>query len=133
MTAGFNFSELNCISQERDALLRKGKLRRYDTVLTTRGTVGNVAYYGDAIPFEHVRINSGMVILRPDIVVLNPLYLSLFLRSRIFEAQVESLSTGSAQPQLPIRDIKRVEITIPPLAIQYSIAHILGTLDDKIE
>ena len=31
-TEGFNFSELKCISQERDALLRKGKLQRLSLI-----------------------------------------------------------------------------------------------------
>jgi type I restriction enzyme S subunit len=43
------------------------------------------------------------------------------------------LTTGSAQPQLPIRDIRRVQIPFPPLPEQKAIARILGTLDDKIE
>lgn len=41
--SGFNFSDCAFISSEKDAALRKGKLRRSDIVLTTRGTVGNVA------------------------------------------------------------------------------------------
>ncbi len=44
-----------------------------------------------------------------------------------------ALTTGSAQPQLPIRDIRRIEFPLPPLTEQLTIAHILGTLDDKIE
>ena len=39
---GWNFSESVYISQEKDNLLRNGKLERGDIVLTTRGTVGNV-------------------------------------------------------------------------------------------
>jgi type I restriction enzyme S subunit len=130
---GFNFSKIDFISHKRDALLRKGKLQRHDVILTTRGTVGNVAYYDETIPFEHIRINSGMVILRSDQSILNSRYLYLFLRSQLFSSQVDSLRTGSAQPQLPIRDIKKVRIRYPDLSEQRAIAHILGTLDDKIE
>ena len=61
---GFNFSDNQFISKEKDELLRKGKLTRNDIVITTRGTVGNMAMYDSSVPFEHVRINSGMVILR---------------------------------------------------------------------
>ena len=67
---GFNFSDCAFITPEKDGLLRKGKLVRDDVVLTTRGTVGNVAYFDESVPFEHIRINSGMVILRakpPDL------------------------------------------------------------------
>jgi len=132
-TDGFNFSDCVFITAEKDALLRKGKLLRQDVVLTTRGTVGNAAYFDAAVPFDHIRINSGMAILRAQTPALEPRYLYLFVRSAFFQAQVSALRTGSAQPQLPIKDINRIEIPIPPRAEQRAIAHILGTLDDKIE
>ena len=132
-TDGFKFESIDFISEERDHLLRKGKLKREDVVLTTRGTVGNAAYFDDKIPFDHIRINSGMVLLRSSPEDLEPRFLYLFVRSHLFSEQVASLTSGSAQPQLPIRDIKRIEIPLPPLPEQKAIAHILGTLDDKIE
>ena len=61
---GFSFSEVQFISKEKDDLLRKGKLVRGDIVLTTRGTIGNIALYDDVIPYNNMRINSGMVIYR---------------------------------------------------------------------
>lgn len=130
---GFEFSCCAFISKKKDSLLRKGKLRRNDVVLTTRGTVGNSGFFDDSIPFNDIRINSGMVILRANSLELLPRFLYLFVRSQNFTNQVNSLLTGSAQPQLPIRDIKRINLTIPPLPEQRAIAHILGTLDDKIE
>ena len=44
-----------------------------------------------------------------------------------------SFNSGSAQPSLNRNFINPVEVRIPPLAEQKIIAHILGTLDDKIE
>ncbi len=61
---GFQFDSCMFISEEKDSCLRKGKLIRGDVVLTTRGTVGNIAFYDSCVPFDHMRINSGMVILR---------------------------------------------------------------------
>ena len=130
---GFDFTQLNFISREKDQQLRKGKAKRYDVILTTRGTVGNVSYYDQSVPFEDIRINSGMVLLRADRRKLWPQYLYYFVRSSLFGTQVASLSTGSAQPQLPIRDINRVKIRIPSLDEQRAIAAVLGALDDKIE
>ena len=132
-TTGFSFAERSFITKEKDAALRKGKLKRHDVVLTTRGTVGNVALFDDSVHFEHVRINSGMVLLRADQSKLWPRFLFQFVRSPLFKEQVAALTTGSAQPQLPIRDIQRVEIPLPPLPVQRRIASILGALDDKIE
>ena len=38
--SGFKFSDTAFITKDKDGLLRKGKLQKYDVVLTTRGTVG---------------------------------------------------------------------------------------------
>jgi len=130
---GFDFSFCDFITEERDSLLRKGKLNRGDVVLTTRGTVGNAAYYSNSISYEHIRINSGMVILRAEAGAYDPKFLYFVARSKDFQSQIQSLRTGSAQPHLPIRDLKRIEIPIPPLQTQKAIASILGALDDKID
>jgi type I restriction enzyme, S subunit len=130
---GFDFSECSFISEERHLLLRKGTLERGDSVLTTRGTVGNASFFGSGIPYQTIRINSGMVIFRCDKQVLNPLFFYLLLRSSHFARQVESLTTGSAQPQLPIRDIKEISVSVPGMTDQKAIAKVIGTLDEKIE
>uniref|UniRef100_UPI0035A23CAA hypothetical protein n=1 Tax=Acinetobacter bereziniae TaxID=106648 RepID=UPI0035A23CAA len=51
---GFLFEKLQFITKEKDLLLRKGKLERNDLVITTRGTVGNVAFFDENIPFNHL-------------------------------------------------------------------------------
>jgi type I restriction enzyme S subunit len=74
-----------------------------------------------------------MVILRSKNDKLNPKYLYYFLKSPIIGDRIKALSTGSAQPQFPIRDIKKLNLILPSLSHQQAIAQILGTLDDKIE
>ena len=71
---GFDFENCNFITREKDDALRNGKLSRGDVVLTTRGTVGNLAYYSKNVPYENIRINSGMVILRMNRSILNEIY-----------------------------------------------------------
>jgi type I restriction enzyme S subunit len=44
-----------------------------------------------------------------------------------------AFNSGSAQPSLNRNYINPVEVSIPPFSEQKAIAHILGTLDDKIE
>jgi len=46
---------------------------------------------------------------------------------------VSTLASGSGVPSLSRDDFYREELLLPPLADQKAIAHILGTLDDKIE
>ena len=130
---GFDFSSTDFVSKERDALLRKGKLRRDDVVMTTRGTIGNVAYYGDHISYEHIRINSGMVILRAEAKKLDPYFLYSFLRSDLFKKQTRSQGSGSAQPQLPIGSLRNIVIPQLDFSDQQDIGKVLATLDAKIE
>ena len=130
--SGFLFEETTFISADKDASLRAGRLLRGDVVLTTRGTVGNVAYFDESVPFENMRVNSGMLILRPDRAHLHPRYLYYFLRSESMAQQIESLTSGSAQPQLPVRDLSNARIPIPSMHEQHAIAEVLGALDDKI-
>ena len=130
---GFEFSDCQFLSEKKDEMLRKGKLRREDSVLTTRGTLGNVARFHASVPYEHMRINSGMVILRCNQRKILSTYLYHFLRSTSFRRQVNALKSGAAQPQLPIRDIKRIKIWLPSLSNQHNIVSVLSTYDDLIE
>lgn len=129
----FNFSECTFISKDKDELLGKGKLNYGDIVVTTRGTLANFAYYTKKCIYNKIRINSGMVILRNENKDLCTHYLYHFLISNNFKQQVQSLATGSAQPQLPIKDMKNIIMNLPPIDIQKKIAGVLGVLDDKIE
>ena len=48
-------------------------------------------------------------------------------------ADVNSYISGSTRPKITQRDMKNIPVYCPPLAEQKAIAHILGSLDDKIE
>jgi type I restriction enzyme S subunit len=130
---GFDFTEKMFITKEKDEVLRKGKLIGYDVVMTTRGTVGNIAYFDPNIKYKNVRINSGMVIIRANNLFLQPKFLYYILKNPITQEKIKQFSTGSAQPQLPISTIKKVDFSLPDLATQKAIANILSSLDDKIE
>ena len=128
---GFEFIEKQFITEDKDSLLRKGKLQKKDIVLTTRGTVGNIAYFNDLISFENMRINSGMVLLRSS--KLNTDYLYKVMNSYIIQNHISNVAFGSAQPQLTVKEIKTFKIPVPPLEEQKQIAEILSTVDNKLE
>ena len=60
-------------------------------------------------------------------------FLFYLLRSQEIRAEIEGLGYGSAQPNVSPSLIHGVEVPLPPLPEQRAIAHILGTLDNKIE
>lgn len=108
-TKGFDFSSCAYITKEKDAILRKGKVQHGDVLLTTRSTVGNVAFYNETMTFSEMRINSGMVILR-NLGVVSPEYIYTSFRHEYLQKLMTMYASGSAQPQLPIKDMKRMKI-----------------------
>lgn len=110
---GFVFSEKMFITQEKDKLMGKGKIQYGDVVMTTRGTIGNIGVYDKSVPFEHIRINSGMLIFRPNTEVLSSNYLFEILRSGLMKLQIDRHVSGAAQPQLPIKTLVKFKIPIP--------------------
>ena len=118
---GFVFDEVDFISKERDEKLRKGKLHKNDVVLTTRGTIGNSALNDNSVEYDQIRLNSGMVILRPNIKKIDPAFLWNVVRSKSVQDQFLKIKSGSAQPQLPIRNLITIEFPLPPLEVQKQI------------
>ncbi len=130
---GFSFSSNQFITQEKDSKLRKGKLTRNDIVYTTRGTVGNAAFYSPSVEFENIRINSGMIIIRKKDEVIDQNYLYQALKSDTYRNIFLQYCSGSAQPQLPIKTFSKIKIDIPSISTQKIIADILSYYDELIE
>jgi len=130
--SGFAFNEVSFISKEKDEVLRKGKLIRNDLIITTRGTVGNIAYFDKSIKYENIRINSGMVIIRNDSSNINPNYLYKYFYSPRFRKTLEQIAFGSAQPQLTVAEINKFKISFPVFEEQTKIADFLMVVDKKI-
>lgn len=130
---GLTFKENQFITKEKDEALRKGKLKRGDIVYTTRGTVGNAGYYNSNVPYENVRINSGMVILRANGEIVDARFLYQILKSEYYRPYFKQYCTGSAQPQLPIKNFSQIYLNVPDIKTQHRIADILSAYDELIE
>ena len=125
---GFVFDSCMYISAEKDKALRKGKLSRGDVVLTTRGTLGNLAYYDDTVPYEHVRINSGMVILRMKHKEISERFFIEQFKQKL-EIIKQSVASGTAQPQLPISSMNKICIILPPIELQKNYVAYITRID----
>ncbi|RYU61424.1 restriction endonuclease subunit S [Methylolobus aquaticus] len=105
-----------------------------DVVVTTKGnSTGRVAYVDDSMPpFVYSPHLSYWRSLDPS--VLSPGYLRYWSRGEQFQRQLRGLSTSTDMaPYLSLVDQKRLTISLPAPEEQCCIAHVLGTLDDKIE
>ena len=124
-STGFNFDTCMFVTEDKDKSMNKGHLSRNDIVLTSRGTLGNVALYDKHIGYENVRINSGMLIIRPKTKRLSPYFIYALLKSSYMKAAIEQFRSGSAQPQLPIKDLQKIIFEIPESDA------VLGSLDSQ--
>lgn len=109
---GFDFSNVMFITEERDNLLRKGKLQRDDVVMTTRGTIGNLGWFNKDIKYDNIRINSGMLVFRVNPEKILPEFLYTVFRSPLVTKQIVEMTSGAAQPQLPIKTLVHFNIPI---------------------
>ena len=127
-STGFNFDTCMFVTKEKDEALHRGKLSRGDVVLTTRGTLGNLAFYTEDIPFENIRINSGMVILRMKQDVVDEVYFIEQFKMQLADIR-EKIASGSAQPQLPVYTMNKINILIPDIEKQRQFADFVRQVD----
>jgi type I restriction enzyme S subunit len=74
-----------------------------------------------------------MVLLRPQASAINSRYLLCWLNSPLIASHIKGFRDGSVAERLNMPTIRGLPVAVPPLAEQRKIAHVLGTLDDKIE
>lgn len=101
-------------------------------IAMTGATVGKVGRF--PITHERFYLNQrvGKVYLtEPSRADYN--YLYYVLSQDIYVRQMFVAADGSAQANISGTQIEHLDIPLPPLVEQRAIAHILGTLDDKIE
>lgn len=127
---GFEFEDCQFITEEKDKKLKAGHLERNDIVFTSRGTIGNVALYSKYVPYDNIRINSGMLIVRSQMEKISCYLLAVLLNSKYMESGIEQFKSGSAQPQLPVKDIKKI---LFPIIIDDSESIKLGTKMEHYE
>lgn len=102
-----------------------------DVVISIVGTIGLVATIPSKLHEANLTENAAKILMEDNTV--DSQYLSYYLKSSIGQHEIQRNTVGSTQPKLPLYGIKNIEVSYPPLPEQRAIAHILGSLDDKIE
>ena len=111
--------------------LQQHTLRLDDLVITRSGRIGTAALFkGFRLP---VLPGAFLIRFRLKTDIADPLYYRYFFNSPSGQALLTSVATGSVQQNLNITSVHGLEVPVPPLSEQRSIAHVLGALDDKIE
>ena len=108
---------------------RKGHPQVGDTLISTVGAIGRVAFVGK----QRGCIAQNVIAMRPDVNLVDPGYLFYVLSSDAIQNRLNSLNIGVAQPSLKVPHLLNVELEFPDLPTQRKIAGILSAYDDLIE
>lgn len=125
-----DLTNLKYISTETHHKWKKSALKSGDVVIVRVGEPGTAC----VIPENIGELNAAsLVIVRPEPSKLDSNYLCYVLNSTWGKSQISGRLVGSVQSVFNIGTATDMKIPYPYLAEQKAIAHILGTLDDKIE
>jgi type I restriction enzyme, S subunit len=110
---------------------RKAKPKADDVVLSRRCNPGETAFVPSDLEFA---LGQNLVLLRADGTRVYPPFLRWLVRGPEWWEQIgKFLNVGAVFDSLRCGDVPNFQLLIPPMDEQRAIAHILGTLDNKIE
>ena len=112
--------------------LSRYQLNKGDIVFSRVGSVDRRALVREE---EEGWLFSGRCLrVRPDPTKIDSQYLSYFFGLSAFKEHIRSIAVGATMPSLNTSLLSEIAVPHPPnIKEQRAIAHILGTLDDKIE
>lgn len=134
--SGFSESKKQYIPKKKSESLGNGKVLQDDIIITSRGTVGNVAHMDESImcKYPYIRINSGMLIVRNSkYKMVNSVFIEKYLKSEKGRNQIKSLVFGSAQPQLTKKDVLKFKLNYPDLEEQIRIGKFVQKIETSID
>jgi len=107
------------ITTELHRKLQRGHLLEHDILIVTRGSIGKLAIVSKSfidfnINAQLVRINTGNLFF--------PKFFLYVLASDHCQRQISHLSTGTTLKQLPIRQLRKIRVPLPPYREQIRIA-----------
>ena len=103
-----------------------------DVIVTSEAPMGEVARIRTIEESQWVA-GQRIFALKPDNKIVNSRYLYYSFLSSEVQHGLHSRSSGTTVIGIKQKELKEVEIPLPPLEEQERIAGILGSLDDKIE
>jgi len=130
---GFHFHDADLFPEENLDTVGDKISQPGDVVFTSKGTVGRFAFVREDTP-RFVYAPQLCFWRSLDHEVIDPRWLFYWMQSREFFIQYRGVAGQTDMAEyVSLRDQRQMHITLPAIGEQRRVAHILGTLDDKIE
>jgi type I restriction enzyme M protein len=114
-----DYDELDYIEEE-DRKVMNYLLQEGDVILPARGTaIRTAVFHEQNNPFI---ASSNVIVIRPNANYLDSIYLKMFLDSPIGNKIISCAQQGTAVMNISYKDLKDLEIPVPPIAKQKEIA-----------
>jgi type I restriction enzyme, S subunit len=124
--------EFAYVTHEKAESLSSNCAKPGDIIFTQRGTLGQVALVPNT-GAEKYLISQSQMKLTVDAEKADALFLYYVFTSSEQQSYIRQNSIQTGVPHTNLGILRKTPIKLPPLTEQKRIAHILGTLDDKIE
>jgi type I restriction enzyme S subunit len=118
------------VSPDIEAAYSRTRLRGGELLLTLVGTVGEAAVVPESLAGWNTARAVAVIPVRKEI---GSYWVQLALRAPLVRERIGSRLNTTVQATLNLRDVAQLPIVLPPQRERDAIAHVLGTLDDKIE
>ena len=119
------------VDEETYMLFSKKHRPQIGDILFSRvGSYGNSAFVNRN---EEFCLGQNTVCITPEKSRIHPTFLYCALNSEDLRNQIESLVGGASQGTISLKNIRKLQVPIPPLPIQQRIASILSAYDELIE
>ena len=115
--------------EDYDSWMRRGTPRPGDILVTTEAPLGEVAQLYE----QRIALAQRLILLRGKSEILDNRFLKYLMQSAPVQDQLRARATGTTVLGIKQKELRQIELELPAIREQRAIAHILGTLDDKIE
>lgn len=126
----FDINRIQYVPDNSLEILKKYRVNSGDIFLSIVGTIGIVCEIPDNLDGANLTENAVKIVADADVV--SGKYLAYFLKSKTGQAQIQKFTVGTTQRKLPIKNIKNIELDLPPLFIQNKVVRELSIIDQKI-
>lgn len=118
------------ISSDMYARWMKTPLKRGDVVMTSEAPLGELAYLDESVDWV---LGQRLFAIRPRKEVVGGRFLYYALASPEVRDAIFSRASGSTVQGIRQAELRKVEVPVPPMSVQFEVESLLGSLDERID